>query len=61
MPRKTHLYNSDATVEYIENYEYEVGYEDNQGTESIYCLRMPVLIKVINLYGSWEMFICSTY
>lgn len=45
MPRKTHLYNSDAIVEYIENYEYEVGYEDNQGTESIYCLRMPVLIK----------------
>lgn len=47
MRRKSHLYNSNAHLEYIENYtyEYESISKDNQQLESIYCLRMPVLIQ----------------
>ena len=49
MLRKTNSYNSDAKVEYIENYIYEYererGSNNNQEIESISCLRMPVLIQ----------------
>lgn len=42
MGKKVHPYDSNAVIEYIENYTYE--YKDSK-KEEIYCLRMPVLIK----------------
>lgn len=47
MRKKTHMYNSNASIEYIDNYtyEYENKNKDNYEEDSIYCLRMPVLIQ----------------
>lgn len=47
MRKKTHLYNSNASIEYIGNYTYEYNNEsdENHEKDSIYCLRMPVLIR----------------
>ncbi|ENW31382.1 Phage integrase family protein [Prolinoborus fasciculus] len=42
MSKKVHPYDSNAVIEYIENYRYE--YKDSK-KEAFHCLRMPVLIK----------------
>lgn len=55
MSKARHSYNSNARIDYIENYSYKYLTSDNNGTceDEIHAVRMPVLIK--SDYSVWEL------
>lgn len=55
MPPKNHIYNSEANLEYIENFTYKYLTYDRDATreESIFTIRMPVIIQ--SDHTVWEL------
>ncbi|WP_182003001.1 tyrosine-type recombinase/integrase [Acinetobacter lactucae] len=51
MRQSTHNYNSKAHIDYIKNYHFE--YEEGSLQESVFALRMPVIIQSDN--SIWEL------